>query len=388
MNQVINVRIPDTVIGPGTISAIGDIAKSYSPSNILIITDAGINNTGIIKNIQLLLENNNLHSDVFDGCIEKPPISLLEKLARRVKERNHDLLIGVGGGSVMDSTKIASVVAYNNISVYDYVQTRSHQDTEKTTVPKILVPTTAGTGSEWSKVVVVYDDEPNGRSYPSSSLGMMANKVIVDPELTLSLPQRITADTGVDALTHAIEAFTSCNANVISDMFAMTAIKLVGENIRLAYAKGKNIEARSNMSVAASLAMSAGMASGPGLAHLMGDGMKAQISHGACCALFLPVVMQYNLIANPAKFAQIAQLLGENIDGLPALPAASKAVEAVSKLLLDLNMPQKLSEVGITEADIPGMAEIIHTNNHQLISAVNCRDADIEDIKRILTAIL
>jgi alcohol dehydrogenase class IV len=167
----------------------------------------------------------------------------------------------------------------------------------------------------------------------------MADAVIVDPQLTVNLPQKITADTGVDAFTHALEAYTSAKANIFSDMFSETALKLIASNIRTVYTKdSKNLEARYNMAVAASLAMHSVVLSGAGLIHFMGEslGKKAHVSHGTTCGILLPYVLEFNYLGNPEKFAKLTEIMGENIQGLSCRGAAEKSIYAVKKVLQDL----------------------------------------------------
>jgi len=388
---IFNIKIPDTTIGLGAIGSIGDVAKSFAPTKILIVTDAGLVKAGVLDAVKSPLEKADLNFDVFDGCKEEPPTSLVEELSQKVKAGNYDLLIGVGGGSSMDTTKVASLLAYTDMTINDYISVPFHGKIEGRILPKILVPTTAGTGSEWSIVAPVYEEKPVRKVYIVHAWENLPDKVIMDPELTLGLPQRATADTGIDALTHAIEAYTSCTANVFSDMLAGTAIKLIAQNIRSAYAKGRqSADARYNMSVAAALAMSAVITGGIGLAHFMNEilGPKAGISHGTAVGILLPAVMEYNLIANPAKFARIAEFMGEDISGLSILDAASESVEAVRMLTQDLNLPQRMSDVGITEADIPEMAKQTDAVDRPVIDLLNPRDASVDEIAMIFRAAL
>lgn len=390
MSGLINVTVPRTIIGLGAISNLGDVAKSFGPNKIMVLTDPGLVRAGVIEAVKAPLEKAGLNFEVFDGCKEEPPIPLLGEISKKVREGNYDLLIGVGGGSSMDTTKVVSLTALTGMTMSEYISTGFHEKVEGKIIPKILIPTTAGTGSEWSIVAPVYDHEA-GKAYIVHAWEQMADKVIIDPELTVKLPQRVTADTGIDALTHAIEAYTSATANVFSDMLASTAIKMISENLRQAYAKGRlNTEARYNMSIAAALAMNAVITGGIGLSHFTNEfvGPKAHVSHGTAVALTLPAVMEYNMIANPAKFAKIAELMGEDISGLSVMDAAAKSVEAVRKLIKDLNLPQKMGDVGITEADIPELARGCYETDKPVIDAQNPRDATEEDIVQILRASL
>ena len=390
MAKQINVYIPRTVIGMGAINAAGDIVRTFSASKILILTDPGIVKAGVIELVNAPLTRAGINFEVFDGCKEEPPLPLLEEVSKKVKEGKYDLLIGVGGGSVMDTTKVASVLALTGMSMSNYIKSRAHDRIEGKIIPKILVPTTSGTGAEWSINVALYDHEGD-KTYIVRAWEHAAERIIIDPELTSRMPRGVTAATGFDALSHAIEGYTSANANVLSDMMAATAIKMVSENIRQAYAKGQqNMEARYNMSIAAALAMNAMVTSGGGLSHFTSEfiGPKAHTSHGTTLATTLPAVIEFNMIANPAKFARLAELLGENINGLPVIEAAAKAAEAVRKLRKDLNLPQSLTEIGIKEADIPELARKIYAVTVNAIAASNPRDATEKDIVKILKASL
>jgi alcohol dehydrogenase len=387
MGGLFNATIPNTTIGSGAISTIGDAAKMFTPQKVLVVSDAGLVKAGVLEPVKTALDKAGLKYDIFDECKEKPPISLLEKLNEIVKANGYDLLVGVGGGSVIDSVKVVSVIAYNKMSVMDYVGTFFPAKVKGEIIPKIFVPTTAGTGSEWSQAAVAYEDEPGERLYPCNSVDNAADKVIIDPDLTLSVPQKVTADTGIDALSHAIEAYTSGLANIYSDMLAETSIKLVAENIRQAYSKGRqNREARYNMSMAAAFAMAGSLASGPGLVHLLGDAIKIKVSHGTVCAILLPPVMEYNLISNPTKFAKLAVLLGEKIEGLSDIDAAYKSVSAVKKIIMDVGLPQKLRDIGFKETDIPKLAQKADNINKPVISLLNPRDANVKEIEQVFQA--
>ena len=358
MAKVINIVIPRTTIGLGVINSLGDIAKGFSANKILILTDPGIVKAGIINTVKAPLDKIGLNYEVFDSCKEEPPIPVLKEISKKVKESNYDLLIGVGGGSVMDTTKIVSAIALSGMSINEFISIRYHVKIKGIIIPKILVPTTAGTGSDWSPNVVVYDHEKN-KSYIVRAWELAANMVVMDPELTAKMPKRITADTGFDALCHAIEGYTSANANVFSDMMTGTAIKLISENLRQSYAKGQlNLEARYNMSIAAAMAMNGMAAAGGGLSHFISEflGPKSHASHGTTLSTTLPAVMEYNVMANPARFARLAELMGEDISGLSAVEAAVKAPAAVRKLIKDLNLPSRITDIGINETDIPEIA--------------------------------
>ncbi len=388
MSKIINVRIPNTLIGLGAINNIGDVVRDLSPSKVLIVTDPVIKKVGLTNSISSLLRKARYVFDVYDECESNASVKSLERLVKRIKSGKYDLLIGIGGGSVLDSTKVASLVAANQgLSLYDLLDGKSATKA----IAKILIPTTAGTGSEWSTVGMVSDDRTGGQKKAITSAKNVPEGVIVDPELTINLPQKVTADTGMDALVHAIEAYTSSNANIFSDMFALTALELISQNILQAYSKGKqNIGARYNMSVGASIAMYAVAVSGVGIAHFMGHPLekRAHVSHGVSCTLMLPYVMEFNLIACPEKFARIAEVMGESVDGLSVFDAAAKSIEAVKRISRPLGIPQTLSDIGIKKTQIREMAEEMLDAYGVETKSWNPREVSVEDTVKIYTSAL
>ena len=389
MHDLIYIKIPDSFIGFGAINKLPEIATSFSAQSILITTDAGIVKAGIMDKITEQLKKAKLHFDIYAHCEPEPSFTSIELLGNEIRNGAYDLIIGLGGGSVMDATKIASQLALNRgITVLDLL----HGKTADKVIIKVLIPTTAGTGSEWSNVAVVYDDKAKNEEDITQvyiSVHNFADAVIIDPSLVIDLPQRITADTGMDALTHAIEAFTSPKANAISDMFASKAIRLIASNLRLAYGQGKhNLEARYSMSIAASLAMNAAVISSLGMAHFTNGplGKKAKISHGMACTIMLPHVMRFNLVANPAKFAQVAEIMGESIQGLSIFEAATKAVEAVTRLASDVGMRLDLKDIRFTNEDIDAMVQSVHSHAGPIIKLTNVREATPEDTRRLFMA--
>ncbi len=380
------LRVPVTVIGTDSSKNIGDIATELGATNALIITDSNLAKAGLLNNVESSLEKVGCKFDTFDGCMPGAPSGIVEKCSQVAKKGDYDLLIGVGGGSVLDTVKAVSVMVANDMSFHDFV---SGKVIDKV-LPKVLIPTTAGTGSEWSRTGVYHDDE-DGEEKLVFDRHLFANAAIVDPELTLGLPQRVTADTGMDALTHAIESYISPKANIISSIFAESAIKLISDNLRLAYAKGsQHPEARYKLSVAASMAMGAATSSSTGMAHILSSEVtrRAHITHGEVCILLLPHTMEFNLIACTERLVKIAQMMGEQVAGLHVMDAAQTAIEAVKKLSRDVGMPQKLSELGITENDIDGMAEATIQSRSPMIQANNPRLVTRQDIVQIYTAAL
>jgi alcohol dehydrogenase class IV len=385
-NLICEMRVPRTLLGMNASKEAGRIAKEIGAQRVLILTDEGIRKAGLVDKIAASIKKENILFEVFSQCLSSVPLGDICTCSRLVQDEEFDLIIGIGGGSVMDMTKLVGVLAGNagdTRVLFNPAQIRASG------LPKILLPTTSGTGSEWSNVAV-FTHELDKRKIPIRSDCLWVDVAIVDPMLTLNLPPSITAETGMDALSHAIEAYTSWRANTLADMFAEKAITLISENLRMAYAKGsKHVEARYNMAVAAGLAMLALRSSGSYIVHSFSYplGIQADISHGAACSLMLPPVMQFNLIGNLEKFARIAWLMGEKLDGLSMRERAQKSVETVRRLSMDLGLKQKLGEVGIGEDHIPKIVDyVFRFHSYQIEN--NPRDLNREDMGEILKTAL
>lgn len=211
---------------------------------------------------------------------------------------------------------------------------------------------------------------------------------IIDPLMTLNLPQVITAETGMDAFVHAFEPYTCLNPHVVSDMFSETAIKLISDNLRVAYYKGaENLEARYNMAIASSLGIVPLFIAGTALVHAMGQSLQieANCSHGLSCALMLPYVMEFNVLTCPTRYARVAELMGEKIEGLTQREAAAKAIEAVRKLIADVGLPQRLRDIGVKKEQFPRFLDILFSVNNEGVKT-NPRDCSREDAARIYEA--
>jgi alcohol dehydrogenase class IV len=378
-----SIFIPDTLIGVGAVDDIGSIVKGLKTNKALIVTDQGLIKTGLIDRVKRPLENEGIKYGVFDSCLPDAPFSIIERCAQTAKEGGYDLMIALGGGSVIDTVKAASILATGDGDIYTYL---GQYKVYHSPLPTIMIPTTAGTAAEWTWAAVITDDSKGlKRSIYSHTLHPKA--VIIDPLLTVALPRKSTAETGMDALIHGIEAYTTCKSNLVSDMFAEQTIKLVASNLRAAHAKGsENIEARYNMAVAAALGFCF-IFSGLGLAHAMAYPLqlKSQISHGASCSILIPFVMEYNMSVDPQKYAKIAELMGEEAQGLLLRDKAIKSIDAVRNLSIDVEMPQRMRDVGVKKEDIPGFVDNVLTFQPHVVEA-NPRDAPKEAIAKIFEA--
>jgi choline dehydrogenase len=381
---MINLRsfqVPTVVKhAPGAIECLADEMKALGCKRPMLVTDAGLVRAGLVEEATRNLKSGNVDYVLFDGVVANPPIKLVDDATRTYEAEGCDGLIGFGGGSSMDTAKSIGVVATGGGSILDY-EWADPQPIEKRIPPLVCVPTTAGTGSEVTLWAVITDPARKIK-YNVGGTGLIAPHVaLIDPRLTLGLPPRVTAGTGMDALTHAIECYTCGYAQPWPDAVALWAIETVAQWLRLAYAQGHNEEARYHMSMAAMLAgMSYGTESA-GAVHAMSQtaGGVYNLPHGELTASLLAPVMAYNYMGEPAKYARIAQAMGENIWGLSVWEAAELAVEAVARLSDDLDIPT-LPEMDIPEADIPMLAELAF-NDPQTIG--NPRDIDQDGYAQI-----
>ncbi len=342
-------------LGVGAVEKIGQEAQLLKAKKVLIITDPGIIQAGLLETIEKPLRSVSLPSIVFGGVEPDPKIEVVEKSLEKAKAEGVDLIIGFGGGSSLDIAKVTSVLTTNPGKMdrffgIDLVPNPG--------VPTILVPTTAGTGSEVTPIAILSDTKEKLKKGIVSPY-LFPEVAIIDPKLTIGLPPAVTASTGMDALTHAIEAYISLNATSFTDLLAFRAMELIGKNLRMAFAHGENIMVRSNMMEASLLAgmafANAGVAAVHAFAYPLGG--EFHIAHGLANTLMLPYIMRYNIIGNPYKFAQMGKAFGEKTEGLSDLDAAEVAVKFVERLSDDIRVPRRLREVGIPESAIPQLAE-------------------------------
>jgi alcohol dehydrogenase class IV len=343
------------LFGIGASKEIGKETKALGGTKALIITDPGVSNSGLIDSIRSNLEEAGLKVFLFDRVEPEPPASVVDEGAQFIKDKGVDIVIGVGGGSSLDVAKGASLLASNPGNVLDYC---GIDLIPKRGLPKILVPTTAGTGSEVTRVFVVTDKRDNMKRVVYSNYAI-SDLAIVDPMLTISMTSKVTADTGMDALVHAIETYVSMNATPFSDISASEAIRLITKYLPMAFAKNENLEARYHMSLASLLAGLAFASGGLGAVHALAYplGTEYHLPHGRTNAIMLPHVMEFNLIGNRSRYALIAEMMGKGEDIKDLKAKAALAVEAVTELLDDIQIPYHLRDYGIPKEGIPKLVK-------------------------------
>jgi len=343
------------IIGLNAASQAAQEVRQCGCAKVLVVTDPGVVKADLIRPIESSFRSENVAYVLYDGVEPEPPAGAIDRGAEIFKSEGCDLVLGLGGGSSLDVAKGISLMAANRGKILDYCGV---DQVPQKGAPLILVPTTAGTGSEVTRVLVMTDEVRNTKNVVFTPYAL-ANAAIVDPLLTVSMPPTVTADTGMDAMVHAIETYVSMNATVFSDVFAEKAIALIAENLPIAWAKGANVQARYNLSLASTLAGMAFGSGGLGAVHALAYplGTEYHMTHGRTNGIMLPHVMRYNLPGSPLKYARIAELMGGDTEGLPPLEAAEVAAEAIEALLSSVNVSCRIRDYGIPETDLPKLVE-------------------------------
>ncbi|MDM5199342.1 hydroxyacid-oxoacid transhydrogenase [Fictibacillus enclensis] len=358
------------VFGNGAIQQLGEILQRLGAKNVLLISDPGIKQAGIVDKVLALLEQASYHAVVYDQVIPEPPIDSALECYEFAKSQNTDAVIGLGGGSSIDMAKIVALLVAHGGHPLDYYG--GENQVPGPIAPLVAIPTTAGTGSEVTSVSVLTDVKNNLKVGISDNY-LRPTVALLDPELTIGLPSYVTACSGIDALSHAIEAYTAKPFSFIqaegrilfqgsipiSDALAYRAIELIAKNLPLAVQQGTNLEARSNMllgSLLAGMAFSnAGTAAVHALAYPIGGLVKSP--HGEVTGLLLPYVMEFNTAVETEKMVKILKAFDINADGLSRKEAALAASKAVFNLLETIGLPTHLSDIGIKEEDVSEIAE-------------------------------
>lgn len=370
-------------MGANSVSVVGERCKILGGKKALIVTDKFLKDMegGAVELIVKYLKEAGLDVVYYDGVEPNPKdVNVIEGL-KIFKEENCDMIVTVGGGSSHDCGKGIGIAATHEGDLYDYA---GIETLVNPLPPIVAVNTTAGTASELTRHCVLTNTKKkikfvivSWRNLPLVSIN--------DPMLMVKKPAGLTAATGMDALTHAIEAYVSKDANPVTDASAIQAIKLISQNLRQAVALGENLEARENMAYASLLAGMAFNNANLGYVHAMAHqlGGLYDMAHGVANAMLLPHVERYNMISNPKKFADIAEFMGENISGLSVMEAAEKAINAMFRLSEDVGIPKSLKEMGVKQEDFEHMAELALLDGNAFS---NPRKGNAKDIINIFKA--
>ncbi|TKJ47721.1 alcohol dehydrogenase [Candidatus Aerophobetes bacterium Ae_b3a] len=350
MNEARSFRIPPLVImGDNACSHVGQEGKRIGGKKALVVTDRNLTGIGFLLKIQASLRSEKIPYEIFDQVITEPAVDYVEKGLDVYRREGCDFIIGLGGGSPIDTAKVIAVMATNSGSIQDYM---GLDKIPNPAVPLIAIPTTAGTGSEATIFAIITDTRRNVKMLIGSPF-LLPRVALVDPLLLVSCPPQLTAATGIDALTHAIEAYTSLKTQPMSDLFALSAIRFLSGNLRQAWANGANLEARALTMLGSFQAGVAFSNSSVALVHGMSRPMGAyfHIPHGLSNAVLLAPVVEFSIIGNPRKYADIARVMGERIEGLSAIEGARRALNAVREIIRYMKIPP-LSALGVTRGKL------------------------------------
>lgn len=343
------------LMGVGASKEVGNQVKVLGGKNILIVTDAFLGKSGMADQIKAHVEAVGVKALIFSGAEPNPTDKNVHEGLKIYQENKCDMLISLGGGSSHDCAKGIGIVATNGGNIRDY---EGVDKSTKAMPPLIAINTTAGTGAEMTRFCIITDTDRHVKM-AIVDWRVTPNVAIDDPKLMANMPAGLTASTGMDALTHAVEAYVSTIATPVTDSAALMAIKLISENLRNAVANGTNMEARDKMAYAQFLAGMAFNNASLGHVHAMAHQLGGfyNLPHGVCNAILLPHVCKFNLIACPQRFAEIAAAMGENIEGLSVRDAADVAIAAIQKISTDVGIPACLKSLNVKDKDLPVMAE-------------------------------
>ncbi len=358
--QTAGILPPNGILfGFNTAKKVGQEAKKLGGSQAILVTDEVMVQLGYADLIKEFMEKEGIKVDIFGKVEPEPHIETVEAIYEMTRKTKYNLVVGLGGGSSMDVAKLASLAAANEQKPMELIKhlVVEKKEVAKPGLKKILIPTTAGTGSEVSKFFVVKSG--HDKYFPGTSYAY-AEVAIIDPGLTVSMPPKITAGTGLDALSHAVESIMNKLANPLYDSLALGAVELISRYLRRATFTGQDLEARYYMAMGSMTAMIAMTGTGGLYAHSISYVLGAfqPTPHGIGCGIALPYTMAFNLPVIEDKLAMIARAMGERTDVLSTRRAAERAAEMVYDLTADVKVPVSLKEMGFAHEDVLKMAEM------------------------------
>ncbi|TYS40785.1 iron-containing alcohol dehydrogenase [Bacillus infantis] len=374
-------EIPTVIeFGRGYVNELHRHVKALGGKKVLVVGDPGVLQAGIVRRVEQPLAEAEIPFIRFTEVGVEASIESVDKGLDIARQTGCDIVVGVGGGSALDTAKSIGLMLRNAGNIRDYV------GLDKVTepgAPVIAIPTTSGTGSEMTRFAVLSDTSAQAK-LSVGSMYVCPNLALCDPELTLSLPPHITAATGMDALTHALESYVNKATQPISEGLSVQSMKLISKSLRLAVIQGENIDARHDMLMASTIAAMAFSSTRLGLAHALAMPLGAhfKIPHGVINAILLPEVMQFNLIGNTKKFAEIAGIFGEKTDHLTTREAAERAVIAIRQLNKDIGITKTLSDYGLEEKHLDFIVDEAMQSGNVPVNPVKPTKEDLKNICR------
>lgn len=369
--------------GTGTIGGLGEQVAGLG-RRVFVVTDRGLVAAGVVERVTAALKKPGIEVLLFDEVEENPKDTTCVRATELCRLQGCDVIVGLGGGSPMDVAKMVACMAANPGKLPREFEGRDK--VERDPLPLVLVPTTAGTASEVTFNAVITDTERVFK-FAVLSKKLAPRLAVLDPALTVGKPPALTAATGMDALTHAIESYTNRTINPVADALAVKAIRLIGGALRTAVVQGQDLQARGDMLLGSMLAGLAFNMTRVGLVHAMSHPMSAHfgVPHGVANAMLLPAIMAYNLFGALERTAEIGRLLGENTAGLSPVEAGRRGVEAVRRLGEDVGIPRWLKDMGVKADRIPVMAEDTMKSGN---IPVNPRLVRIQDVVDLYTQLM
>jgi len=378
--MVYRIMLPRKIcFGVGALDTLGDEATKLAAKCALIVTDPGVYQAGLTDPVKEQLSKARLSVDIFAEAEPEPTFPRLNAAAEQLRKESYDLLVGVGGGSSMDTAKGLSVLLAHGGKGQDY---GGIDKVPGPGIPIFTIPTTAGTGSEVTNIAI-FTDVDKGVKIGIVSPYLLARLALVDPTLTYRCPPKVTAASGIDALIHAIECYTGNKANTFTDALALEAMRVIVGNLRTVVENGSDKEARNHMAEGALLAGIAFGNSGVAAVHALAYplGSRFHVPHGVANGLLLPYVTECNLSANLPKYATIAKMLGADTEGLSLQKAAEKGVEAAKALAVDIGIPLHLRDLGVPKKALEEMA--VATMDLTRLLANNPKELTLDDVRHI-----
>src|SRR5450756_667383 len=381
LNRVFTWEMPSRlVVGPGCARTAGTELKKLGGSKVLIVTDKGVEGAGVLTGILESLQAAGVGYIIYSGVEPNPSIKCVHEAAALYKAEGCDCLLGIGGGSSMDTAKVAGAVLNN-----PEMDIRAMEGVGKfpnRIPPMLAIPTTCGTGAEVTPTGVITDTERHYK-FPVMHSYLYPAVSLIDGSLLTRLPGKVVASTGMDALCHAAESYTNLNTNPISDALDLKAISMISEWLRPAVAN-QNLEAMSNMVLASTIAGMGFANTRVTIVHSMSHPVSGfyGVPHGVANAVLLPYVMDFNLIGNPQRFADIAEAMGEDTLGLTTMEAARLAPKAVRELSKDVGIPETFKDLGVTYEHLDAMIEDTFKSGNISINPVKVTREAVERIYR------
>jgi len=382
MYQLIQFKTPSILFGMDTISQIGQEAKKLGAGRVLLVTGPRVKAAGILEKAVSFLKGESISVEVAveDRDTPEPATTVVEEVAEIARKGNFDVIVGLGGGSILDVAKMASALLTNPGKTKDYF---GKEKVPKRGKPTLIVPTTSGTGAEVTKHAIFLDRESNVKKAVASS-NLLPDVAIVDPMLTVSCPPPVTASAGIDAFLHAAEPFLSKNANPITDAMALEAISITSRWLGPAFADGQDLDARYYMSLGSVMSGIVLNNSGTSLVHAMAYpvGGEYHTPHGVTLSALVVACFDYIRVSKQEKMVRLGRAMGEPVEGLPPREASARALDAIRHLIQSVGLPASLKDLKITDrGKIPRWA--VEAHKEQRLLSRSPRNLSVEDIEKI-----